>query len=117
MTTTASNATPSFTWADADPGETLVFRSAGNEMAIVCPPYGDLAPAQLRGFSLAAGDTLDLHAILQSANVSVTTAQLSAYFSTTESNGSTLLWFNPAGTGTTPGNGAIVVTVLENGSR
>ena len=97
MTTTASNATPSFTWADVDPGETLVFRSAGNEMAVVCPPYGDLAPAQLRGFSLAAGDTLDLHAILQSANVSVATAALGDYFSTSESNGSTLLWFNPTG--------------------
>ena len=114
MTTTASNATPSFTWADVDPGETLVFRSAGNEMAVVCPPYGDLAPAQLRGFSLAAGDTLDLHAILQSANVSVATAALGDYFSTSESNGSTLLWFNPAGSGASPGKGAIVVAVLEN---
>jgi hypothetical protein len=114
MTTTASNATPSFTWGDADAGSTFVFRSAGNEMAAVCPPYTGAAAAQLRGFSLAAGDTLDIAPILKAANVSITTAQLSAYFSTTESNGSTLLWFNPAGTGATPGHGAIVVAVLEN---
>lgn len=48
------------TWADADAGSTFVFQSAGNEMAVVCPPYTGAAAAQLQGFSLAAGDTLDL---------------------------------------------------------
>ena len=89
----------SFTWGVAYAGSTFDLRSAGNEMAVVCPPYTGAAAAQLRGFSLEAGDTLDLHAILQSANVSVATAALGDYFSTSESNGSTLLWFNPAGSG------------------
>ena len=106
--------TPSFTWGVARAGSTLVFRSAGNEMAAVCPPYTGAAAPQLQGFSLTAGDTLDVSPILQAANVSVATAELGDYFSTTESNGSTLLWFNPAGSGATPGNGAIVVAVLEN---
>jgi hypothetical protein len=112
VTVKTSTATP-FTWADADPGSTFAFRSAGNEMAVVCPPHSALALAQLKGFSLAAGDTVDLHAILQSANVSVATAQLGGYLNTTDSNGSTLLWFNPAGSGATPGNGSIVVAALE----
>ena len=102
------------TWANADAGSTFVLQSAGNEMAVVCPPYTGAAVAQLQGFSLAAGDTLDVRPILLAANVSVTVAELDNFFSTTESNGSTLLWFNPAGTGATPGNGAMVVAVLEN---
>jgi len=102
------------TWADADAGSTFVFQSAGNEMAIVCPPYTGAAAAQLQGFSLAAGDTLDLGPILRAANLSITAAELGNFFSTTESNGSTLLWFNATGTGATPGNGTIVVAVLEN---
>ncbi len=104
----------SFTWGVAYAGSTFDLRSAGNEMAVVCPPYTGAAAAQLRGFSLAAGDTLDVQPILQTANVPVTAAELGAYFSTTENNGSTLLWFNAAGTGAVPGNGATVVAVLEN---
>ena len=50
--------TPSFTWAVAGAGSTFIFRSAGDEMAVVCPPYTGAAAAQLQGFSLAAGDTL-----------------------------------------------------------
>ena len=78
------------TWADADAGSIFVFQSAGNEMAVVCPPYTGAAAAQLQGFSLAAGDTLDLGPILRAANLSVTAAELGNFFSTTESNGSTL---------------------------
>ncbi len=104
----------SFTWGVAYAGSTFDLRSAGNEMAVVCPPYTGAAAAQLRGFSLAAGDTLDVQPILQTANVPVTAAELGAYFSTTENNGSTLLWFNAAGTGAVPGDGATVVAVLEN---
>jgi hypothetical protein len=52
--------------------------------------------------------------ILQAANVSITAAELANYFSTTDSNGSTLLWFNAAGTGAIPGDGATVVAVLDN---
>ena len=83
-------------------------------MAAVCPPYTGAAAPELQGFSLTAGDTLDVSPILQAANVSVATAELVDYFSTTESNGSTLRRFNPAGLVLTPGNGAIVVAVLEN---
>ena len=77
------------TWADADAGSIFVFQSAGNEMAVVCPPYTGAAAAQLQGFSLAAGDTLDLGPILRAANLSITAAELGNFFSTTESNGST----------------------------
>ena len=76
--------------------------------------YTGAAAPQLQGFSLSAGDTLDVAPILKAANLSVATAEFGDYFSTTVSNGSTLLWFNPSGAGATPGNGAIVVAVLEN---
>ncbi len=102
------------TFGVASAGSTFVFQSQGEEISDICPPYTGAAAPQLQGFSLTAGDALDISTILQVANVSITTAELGDYFTTTISNGSTLLWFNPAGSGATPGNGAIVVAALEN---
>jgi hypothetical protein len=102
--------TPSFTTVDAKANSTFVFRSAGDEMATVEPAWHGAAAPQLQGFSLAAGDTLSVHNILLAANLSVATASLASYFSTTQSNGSTSLWFNPAGSG----HGGGVVATLQN---
>ena len=97
--------------ADARWDSTFVFRSEGNEIAWIQPAgVHNAAPPQLQGFSLAAGDSLCIRNILLAANLSVAAAALPNYFSTTQSNGSTLLWFNPAGSG----NGGSVVAVLQN---
>jgi hypothetical protein len=102
--------TPSSTTADAKANSTFVFRSAGEETATVEPAWHGATAPQLQGFSLAAGDSLSVHNILLAANLSVPTASLGNYFSTTQSNGSTSLWFNPAGSG----NGGGVVAFLQN---
>jgi hypothetical protein len=101
--------TPSATAVEAKAGATFVFRAAGQETAVVDPATHAAAP-QFQGFSLAAGDALSVHNILQAANVSVTAATLANYFSTTQSNGATSLWFNPTGSGA----GGSVVATLQN---
>jgi hypothetical protein len=102
--------TPSFTTVDAKAGATFVFRDAGDEMAVVEPAFHGATAPQLQGFSLAAGDSLSVHNILLAANLSVPTASLGNYFSTTQSNGSTSLWFNSAGSG----HGGQAVATLQN---
>jgi hypothetical protein len=100
--------TPSATAVEAKAGATLEFRAAGDETAIIDPALRNASPPRLLGFSLAAADALSVHNILQAANLSVAEANLAEYFSTTESGGSTSLWFNSAGSGT---GGEVVATL------
>ena len=101
---------PTATSAEAKAGATFVFRAAGQETAVIDVATHGAAAPQLHGFSLAAGDALSVHNILQAANLSIIPATLANYFSTTQSNGATSLWFNPAGSG----HGGSVVATLQN---
>ena len=104
--------TPSATTVEAKAGATFVFRAAGEETAVLDPATHGAAAPLLQGFSLAGGDALSVHSLLQAANLSVTAATLADFFSTTQSNGATSLWFNPAGSGA----GGSVVATLQNTS-
>jgi hypothetical protein len=101
---------PTATTVVADAGAVFTFRPEGNETAILAPTVHGVAAPQLNGFSLAANDVLSLQRILQAAKLSVTSATLANYFSATQSQGSTLLWFDSTGSGKA---GSLIATLTN----
>jgi hypothetical protein len=101
---------PSATMLVANAGTTFDFRAAGCETAILQPATRGATAPKLQGFSLATGDALSLQSLLQAANLVVTAGTLANYFSVTQSQGSSSLWFNSAGTG----GGGVMVATLQN---
>ena len=83
----------------ANPALTFVFRPEGNETALLNGMPTKTGAMQFEGFSLGAGDALDVRNIIASANVHADMTSIGQYVSATQSGGATTLWFDPTGSG------------------
>jgi hypothetical protein len=106
--------TPTQTNIFGMPGSTLTFRSAGMEQAVLEGKPGG-APVTLNNFSLSGGDGIDVGQLLVNSGLTATSSTVGDYFSTTQSGGSTTLWFNAQGTAENGAAGSgVAVAVLKN---
>jgi hypothetical protein len=88
----------------------FTYRASGQETAGLAIVHGRVATNQLTGFSLAAGDAIDVGCIMRAASVTPNLAAVQADFTTVQQGANTQLWFNPNGSGT----GGTLEAVLLN---
>jgi hypothetical protein len=93
----------------APPGSTLTYRAAGTESAMLPNTTGSEHPVQLAGFSLAAGDGINVEPILAAAGLAPDFSSIASFLTTTQAGANTDLWFNASG-----GGGGTLEAVFQN---
>jgi hypothetical protein len=94
------------------PSTPFIYRAFGSETAILHDVHSTMAAGQLSGFSLAAGDGVDVSNILSHAGITADLSNIQDFFSTVATGNDTQLWFDPNGSG----HGGIMEADFHNAS-